>query len=1130
MKSGDTSETFYGEVKYSSSCMGSVKWRSGCIIIDKNEEHGWHIRMKYVCSKNSILNLQLSAGTLRKFVCKDNVFIDVTKGKDLISLYLKPQDKKVVKQIEELCKEVQRHKLSGSVNNSEVGITMTPAKSGLFTDVGNSPAAVKVENSPQSFTSVKSHKREAIDEEGKENLIRSYSKPSEQFLQRSSEKSRQCLGTLSSSFYGKSSAQPQFSSTPKWLSKRTPGMMPDPTPNKRARLSDSIPYTMKMKPSQPADNTNQQQTLQGFSNLGNTCYMNAILQSLFGLETFSSDLMANKKMLRSFQQQSLCCALTKLLCIKHQVGMSDSLRREALRRVKSAISTSAKRFSGYGQHDAHEFLGQVLDQLKEEVVKVSKATPTPNKENEGGAEKAETTPLSNGNNPITVNFEFEVLHTLTCLQCREEVTKTEQFHDISLDVPKQKDLLTPRSLQDALSFFFKSEEIEYTCEKCGHGKSNVSHKITRLPRIFILHLKRYSYNQIFSKNTKMGQNVSIPTYISMKNHCTEETQPAFPPTLQDSSHNSTKFNSELEDSKEDLPSRRKLEYSGFQFKSQTTSKESDVKQKEEGSQFTETKIKRDDVDSVLTLEDEDDSELSRAIEMSLKEQEEKDQMCRDYGEDSGSNFERVLELSRQEHRKDDPSTRNVNQMSEEEQLQLAIEQSLMDTDPYCHNNIHSDDVMENDDHMYSRNGDEINRNDHSYTESYDIGPDGDCYDRIVKRSHKTYGRKRHHSESDVKEKFHSGQEYIDENTKIKKILSKTTDSFSDDMSTSIEKDNSENVIGAYKNAQKNTNCFNSYNKNTISETPGKDSSRNWRNRLNNLSSCFSTSSEQGSASDDLLCTEEMPESFSPTDEKTDIKGKSPGQVFEIHNSEDFSTEEQHTSPKSGDIDEGSDQNRPLSENSKLEDAKICDRPLKCNEKDLSKGEVGKGMKRECQLTPKGGNKEAEVPTNVGVDEYVFLNDNEDDTWLSLVEDKENKIPLSEKPTLSNPEEFSMDEMEGLHDEVDAFVEEDLDIPEIKNEKGDLPYSYKLVSIVNHMGMSSATGHYLSDVYDMKKKSWYSFDDSHVSKITEAEVKSKRQRSGYIFFYMSKEIFDDLELQHSVEMTSKRTGNTAEKVG
>lgn len=43
---------------------------------------------------------------------------------------------------------------SGSMSNSEVSITTPPAKSGLFTHVGNIPSGVKTdkENSPQNFT------------------------------------------------------------------------------------------------------------------------------------------------------------------------------------------------------------------------------------------------------------------------------------------------------------------------------------------------------------------------------------------------------------------------------------------------------------------------------------------------------------------------------------------------------------------------------------------------------------------------------------------------------------------------------------------------------------------------------------------------------------------------------------------------------------------------------------------------------------------------------------------------------------------------------------------------------------------------------------------------------------------
>ena len=47
------------------------------------------------------------------------------------------------------------------------------------------------------------------------------------------------------------------------------------------------------------------------------------------------------------------------------------------------------------------------------------------------------------------------------------------------------------------------------------------------------------------------------------------------------------------------------------------------------------------------------------------------------------------------------------------------------------------------------------------------------------------------------------------------------------------------------------------------------------------------------------------------------------------------------------------------------------------------------------------------------------------------------------------------------------------------------------------------GHYVSDVFDIKKSSWFSCDDSRVSRTAETEVRAKRERTGYIFFYLKK---------------------------
>ncbi len=49
-----------------------------------------------------------------------------------------------------------------------------------------------------------------------------------------------------------------------------------------------------------------------------------------------------------------------------------------------------------------------------------------------------------------------------------------------------------------------------------------------------------------------------------------------------------------------------------------------------------------------------------------------------------------------------------------------------------------------------------------------------------------------------------------------------------------------------------------------------------------------------------------------------------------------------------------------------------------------------------------------------------------------------------------------------------------------------------------------SGHYISDVYDLQGDTWYSCDDSHVTKLSEQKgLLPPRERDGYVFFYVSK---------------------------
>ncbi|EHB02448.1 Ubiquitin carboxyl-terminal hydrolase 37 [Heterocephalus glaber] len=304
--------------------------------------------------------------------------------------------------------------------------------------------------------------------------------------------------------------------------KRSLGFLPQPIPLSVKKLRCNQDYTGWNKPRVPLS-SHQHQQLQGFSNLGNTCYMNAILQSLFSLQSFANDLLKQGIPWKKIPLNALIRRFAHLL-VKKDICNSET-KKDLLKKVKNAISATAERFSGYMQNDAHEFLSQCLDQLKEDMEKLNKTWKTeaiPGEENSPDISATRVYTC-----PVITNLEFEVQHSIICKACGETIPKREQFNDLSIDLPRRKKPLPPRSIQDSLDLFFRAEELEYSCEKCGGKCALVRHKFNRLPRVLILHLKRYSFNVALSLNNKIGQQVIIPRYLTLSSHCTENTKPPF---------------------------------------------------------------------------------------------------------------------------------------------------------------------------------------------------------------------------------------------------------------------------------------------------------------------------------------------------------------------------------------------------------------------------------------------------------------------------------------------------------------------------------------------------------------------------------------------------------------------------
>ncbi|XP_036695114.1 ubiquitin carboxyl-terminal hydrolase 26 [Balaenoptera musculus] len=270
-----------------------------------------------------------------------------------------------------------------------------------------------------------------------------------------------------------------------------------------------------------------QKLWQGLPNLGNTCYMNSVLQSLFSVPSFADDLLKLGFSRDKIPLDALSICLVRLLVLKDTYNIK--IKAELLVNIKKAISAVAEIFSDNMENDAHEFLGHCLDQVKQNVGKLTTIGKTKIESEEGNSPQQVSAGSADTKGlvcPVLNNFDFELLHSIICKACGHVVRKTEASDSLSVNLPQGKQAL-PLSVQSSFDLFFEGEELEYKCEKCNHRSSIAVHKFSRLPRVLIVHLKRYKFNEFWSLR-KDDRSVIINKYLKLSSHCNETTKPPLP--------------------------------------------------------------------------------------------------------------------------------------------------------------------------------------------------------------------------------------------------------------------------------------------------------------------------------------------------------------------------------------------------------------------------------------------------------------------------------------------------------------------------------------------------------------------------------------------------------------------------
>jgi ubiquitin carboxyl-terminal hydrolase 5/13 len=213
----------------------------------------------------------------------------------------------------------------------------------------------------------------------------------------------------------------------------------------------------------------------GLKNLGNSCYMNSVLQSLFSIPEFierynvldESDTPKPAENL-NIQLQKLANGLLSgryskpddTIDDKYQKGLAPSM-------LKALVGQGHPEFSTMRQQDSFEFLLHLLKLI----------TRSPHT-----------------SNPVDA-FRFEMEQRLQCISCGKVRYRTDEQENISLPVPAEKegDEFKTVPLSKCLDAFTASENVELTCPSCksdaGFTKQS---KFATLPTVLAINARRFA--------------------------------------------------------------------------------------------------------------------------------------------------------------------------------------------------------------------------------------------------------------------------------------------------------------------------------------------------------------------------------------------------------------------------------------------------------------------------------------------------------------------------------------------------------------------------------------------------------------------------------------------------------------
>ncbi|XP_057311680.1 uncharacterized protein LOC130649421 [Hydractinia symbiolongicarpus] len=233
----------------------------------------------------------------------------------------------------------------------------------------------------------------------------------------------------------------------------------------------------------------------GLGNMGNTCFLNSVLQVLTYTPPLANYLLScdhkNKCQCVGFCMQ--CELIIHITRIFHHNPQHGCVRPSS---IIGKLSCIGKTFRVGRQEDAHEFLRYVVEGIQKsdyagkQLDKASKETTVAN-----------------------AIFGGYCRSQVKCLHCHHESNTFDPIMDINLDIKECSNIL------QSLNKFVRPDRLDgdnkYFCERCRTKRvAQKRETIHREPNVLTLQLKRFDYSKMFGG--KISKDIHFPDAMNIR--------------------------------------------------------------------------------------------------------------------------------------------------------------------------------------------------------------------------------------------------------------------------------------------------------------------------------------------------------------------------------------------------------------------------------------------------------------------------------------------------------------------------------------------------------------------------------------------------------------------------------------